>query len=182
MQSRNGRTVSIPRGPYKNVRWAPYVRSHGSGQGQLPCEIYRPPGRFWRRTPQPCDDESRSNPRRHQDRSAQLLSFGRRRAQIDGQRSRTAAGTETGYNRLQCIQRPSEPVSQLSLTAFQFDDTLAKKQQFRVERRLRSLKIGRGGSAGLLTACRGGRACRRSPTGVRPLCDPGFRHVAPQVQ
>ncbi len=35
----------IPRGPYR-CRWAPCDRNHGSGQGQLPRESYRPPGQW----------------------------------------------------------------------------------------------------------------------------------------
>ena len=33
-------------------RWAPCIRGHGLGQGQLPCEFYRPPGH--------CSDAPRS--------------------------------------------------------------------------------------------------------------------------
>jgi len=43
---------SSPRGPYL-CRWAPCVRAHEPGQGQLPCEEYRPPGRI-------CPDAPRS--------------------------------------------------------------------------------------------------------------------------
>ena len=35
----------IPRGPYES-RWAPCVRGHGPGQGQLPCGSYRPRGTY----------------------------------------------------------------------------------------------------------------------------------------
>ena len=35
--------ASIPLGPYE-CRWAPCVRDHGPGQGQLPCGSYRPRG------------------------------------------------------------------------------------------------------------------------------------------
>src|SRR5581483_1149410 len=38
-------------------RWAPFVRDHGLGQGQLPCESYRPPGR--------CSNAPRSPARRY---------------------------------------------------------------------------------------------------------------------
>ncbi len=34
-----------PAWPYK-CRWAPFVRDHGPGQGQLPCGSYRPLGRI----------------------------------------------------------------------------------------------------------------------------------------
>ena len=53
MQSRMSRASVRSRWPYK-CRWAPFIRGHDPGQGQLPCGSYRPPGHCSRRTPQPC--------------------------------------------------------------------------------------------------------------------------------
>jgi len=54
----------IPRGPYE-CRWAPCIRSHGSGQGQHPCGSYRPPGHFAPDEPRSastCKGETAKNP------------------------------------------------------------------------------------------------------------------------
>ena len=43
-QSRMGRAGDQSRVVPTRCRWAPCVRGHGPGQGQLPCGFYRPPG------------------------------------------------------------------------------------------------------------------------------------------
>ena len=45
-QSRLSRSRLDPAWSLQECRWAPCVRSHDSGQGQLPCESYRPPGQL----------------------------------------------------------------------------------------------------------------------------------------
>jgi hypothetical protein len=45
-QSRLSRSRLDPAWSLQECRWAPYVRGHDPGQGQLPCESYRPPGQL----------------------------------------------------------------------------------------------------------------------------------------
>src|SRR5215470_1930607 len=45
-QSRLSRSRLDPAWSLQECRWAPCVRGHDPGQGQLPCESYRPPGQL----------------------------------------------------------------------------------------------------------------------------------------
>ena len=117
-------------------RWAPCVRGHGPGQGQLPCGSYRPPGRSApRRTPQPCLDVNLSRVRRKINERAQ------RAYRSPAWRAPTSAaqpfGSPSRQNVVQRIQGPGDAIACRRLRLFQ----LARPRLLALQRRAQDVAL-----------------------------------------